>query len=174
MIAHVPVRAGKDDLIRVSEANPGWKVELEPDGTLVMSPPAGMSSSRRNLLLTLMINAWAEEHDYVGFDSSAGFELPDKSVRSPDAALVRRADWLALSAAEQDSFGPLVPAIAIELASKTDRPARLAAKLRRMRELGTEYVVLIDPYRREVWTDGVRPPDFPDDFSHLFDVTTNP
>ena len=170
MIAHVPIRASKDDLIRVSKANPGWKVELDADGTLLMSPPAGMGSSRRNLLLAMMIHAWADEHDYVDFDSSAGFELPDKSVLSPDAALVRRTDWRALSASEQESFGPIVPAIAIELASKSDRPARLQAKLRRMREVGTDYVVLIDPYRREVWTDGDRPPHFPEDFTTLFDV----
>jgi Uma2 family endonuclease len=170
MIAHVPMHASKDDLIRVSDANPGWKVELDADGTLLMSPPAGMASSRRNLLLSIMINAWAEEHDYIGFDSSAGFELPDKSVRSPDAALVPRADWQALSNDDREAFGPIVPAIAVELASKTDRAARLQAKLRRMRELGTTYVVLIDPYRRKVWTDGDRPPDFPEDFSSLFEV----
>jgi Uma2 family endonuclease len=169
MIAHVPVKASKDDLIRVSEANPGWKVELDADGTLLMSPPAGMASSRRNVMLAVMIHRWAEEHGYVSFDSSAGFELPDKSVRSPDAALVREIDWRALTEVEQDSFGPLVPAIAIELASKTDRPSRLQTKLRRMRELGTAYVVLIDPDRREVWTDGDRPTDFPQDFSDLFD-----
>jgi len=39
-----------------------------------------------------------------------------------------------------------------------------------MRELGTQYVVLIDPYRRKVWADGDRPADFPEDFSSLFDV----
>jgi len=171
MIAHVPVRASKDDLIRVADANPGWKVELDADGTLLMSPPAGLGSSRRNVLLTVMISAWAEEHEYVAFDSSAGFELPDKSVRSPDASLVRRADWTALSAAQRETFGPIVPAIAVEVASKTDRPARLQAKLLRMRELGTEYAVLIDPYRREVWTDGDRPPGFPEDFSALFDAS---
>jgi len=45
MIAQVPVRASKDDLIRVSEINPGWKVELDADGTLLMSPPAGKTPS---------------------------------------------------------------------------------------------------------------------------------
>jgi len=97
--------------------------------------------------------------------------LPDKSVRSPDVSLIRRTDWDALSEDEQETFSPIAPAIALELTSKTDRPAQLKAKLLRMRELGTEYAVLIDPYRREVWTDGDRPPGFPEDFSALFDAS---
>jgi len=170
MIAHVPIRAGKDDLIRVSEANPGWKVELDAHGTLHLTPPAGGRTGRRNWDLSDLLNTWAIEHDFARFDSSTGFELPDRSVVQPDAAFVRGVDWRGLTEKQQEDFVPLAPAVAVELVSKTDRPSELREKLLRMRALGTGYAVLVDPYRREVWTDGERPPGFLTDFTTLFDV----
>ena len=50
------------------------------------------------------------------FDSSAGYLLPDGSVRSPDASVVRIERWQALSEAERDGFPPLCPDLVVELA----------------------------------------------------------
>jgi Uma2 family endonuclease len=50
------------------------------------------------------------------FDSSAGFLLPDGSVRSPDASVVRLERWQTLSEAERDGFPPLCPDLVVELA----------------------------------------------------------
>ena len=51
-----------------------------------------------------------------------------------------------------------VPDVVIEVVSKTDRPSVLRAKLERARVLGARYVLLLDPYRNERWSDGVPPP----------------
>jgi Uma2 family endonuclease len=51
------------------------------------------------------------------FDSSTGFFLPDGSVLSPDASLVRLERCRTLSPEQQRSFPPFCPDLAVELAS---------------------------------------------------------
>ncbi len=67
------------------------------------------------------------------FDSSGGFLLPDGSVRSPDASLVRLERWQALGAEERRGFPPLCPDLVVELASPSDRPTDLERRGRRCR-----------------------------------------
>jgi hypothetical protein len=43
----------------------------------------------------------------------------------------------------------------------------LRAKLERIRQAGATFVVLIDPYRHEIWTDGTSPEGFDLDFAAL-------
>lgn len=114
-----------------------------------------------------MIDEWAEAHGYVAFDSNGGFRLPDTSVVAPDASLVTQESWQKLSAKERERFFPGAPAIAIELCSDTDNPNDLRTKLERIRQAGASYVVLVDPYRGIIWTDGAAPADFDLDFHQL-------
>lgn len=132
-----------------------------------MTPPAGMETSKRNALLTHMVFEWAELHCYVAFDSNGGFRLPDTSIVAPDAALLSHDSWASLTAKEREGFFPGAPAVAVELCSYSDTPSLLQAKLERMRRAGTAYVILVDPYRRSVWTDGTPPEDFDLDFQQL-------
>jgi Uma2 family endonuclease len=170
MLAHIPIRATKDDLRRFAEANEGWRVELQADGELTMAPPTGGSTGQRNSELAVEMRTWARANGYVAFDSSTGFELPSTAVLSPDAAIVRQAEWDALSEEEREDFVPLVPVVAVELVSKSDRPAELRKKLEAFRAAGTSYVVLIDPYRKEIWTDGEAPAGFDLDFRPIRDL----
>ena len=65
------------------------------------------------------------------FDSSSGFRLPDGSVLSPDASVVRLERWQALSAEQRRGFPPLCPDLVVELASASDGGPRGAEALRR-------------------------------------------
>ena len=93
------------------------------------------------------------------FDSSTGFLLADGFVRSPDASLVRRERWRALSEAEREGFPPLCPDLVVELASPCDE----TQALRRTIEVwtaadgraATPTPVLSDPARLEAG------PEFP-------------
>lgn len=155
--------------MHISSENPGWRVERDADGALTMTPPTGAASSKRNSRLTRMLDEWAEAHDYIAFDSNGGFRLPDTSVVAPDASLVTRESWEKLSARQRERFFPGVPAIAIELCSNNDNSSELRAKLERLRKAGTAYVVLIDPYRATIWTDGIPPADFAINFEPLLE-----
>lgn len=153
--------------MRISSANPNWRVERTADGVLTMTPPTGAASAKRNAQLTHMIFVWAEANGYVAFDSNGGFRLPDTSVVGPHASLVTQESWERLSAKQRERFFPGAPAVAIELCSDSDNPNELRAKLERIRRAGASYVVLIDPYRCRIWSDGIAPAAFDLDFDPL-------
>jgi len=165
--AHIPLVASDADLLRISLQNPGWQFEREANGELIVTPPTGAETSRRNMRLARLIDEWAESHGFIAFDSNGGFRLPDTSVVAPDVSLVRKTAWDALTAKQREGFFPGAPEVAVELCSHTDNPAELRAKLERLREAGTTYVVLIDPYRETIWQEGTPPSAFDIDFRQL-------
>ena len=114
-----------------------------------------------------MLDEWAEAHGYISFDSNGGFRLPDTSVVAPDGSLVTQESWDKLTAKQRERFFPGAPVVAAELCSDSDNPNDLRAKLERIRQAGASYVVLIDPYRTEIWTNGVAPEGFELDFEPL-------
>jgi Uma2 family endonuclease len=167
MVARISIGATKDDVRRLSSENPGWRVELEPDGTLTISPPAGYASGVRYAVLTAKMQFWGESHGYIVGDSSGGVALPNGAVVAPDTTLIAADRWRQLSLEEREDFVPIVPDVAVELVSKTDRPAETRRRLQGLRSQGILFVVMIDPYRDEVWTDGTAPEDFPTDFNDV-------
>jgi Uma2 family endonuclease len=101
----------------VCAANPEAVLELDADGSLIEMTLTGGSTSARNSALLFQLQAWDRTTgDWIVFDSSAGFRLPDGSVRSSDASLLRLGRWRALSDAERDGFPPLCPDLVVELA----------------------------------------------------------
>ena len=64
------------------------------------------------------------------FGSSTGFRLPDDSVFSPDASLVRLDRWQALTPEQRRGFAPLCPDLVVELASPSDESPRGLTALR--------------------------------------------
>jgi Uma2 family endonuclease len=146
------------EIERLSAENPGYRFERDTDGTLVVSPTASISGLR-NARLGAALARWNEALPLPGFcfDSSAGFTLPDGSLISPDAAWIARDRWLALTDEQHEEYAPIVPDVVIEVASKTDRPSALRMKLERCRALGAAYVLLLDPYREELWSAGEAP-----------------
>lgn len=155
--------------MRISADNPGWQFERDHNGALIVTPPTGAETSRRNVCLTHMIDDWAKAHGYVAFDSNCGFSLPDESVVAPDASLVTQQAWEQLTPKQRERFFPGAPALAIEFCSYTDNPKELRAKLERIRQAGASYVVLIDPYRKTIWTDGTPPTGFDVDFQKILE-----
>jgi Uma2 family endonuclease len=136
-------------------ANPEAVLELDADGTLIEMTPTGGSTSARNSALLFQLQAWARASGgWIVFDSSGGFRLPDGSVRSPDASLVRLDRWRALSEAERDGFPPLCPDLVVELASPSDDPPALRRKLAAYLANGARLGWLLLPLSRsvEVWT----------------------
>ena len=144
-----------DQFAEVCAANPEAVLELDADGTLIEMTPTGGITSARNSALLFQLQAWARTTgDWIVFDSSGGFRLPDGSVRSPDASLVRLDRWLALSEAERDGFPPLCPDLVVELASPSDEPQALRRKLAAYMANGARLGWLLLPLSRSVvvWT----------------------
>ena len=142
----------------VCAANPEAVLELAADGTLIEMTPTGGSTGARNSRLLARLENWAVVSGlgWIVFDSSSGFLLPDGSVRSPDASVVRLERWQALSEAERDGFPPLCPDLVVELASPSDEPRVLRRKLAAYMANGASLGWLLLPQSRtvEVWKAG--------------------
>jgi Uma2 family endonuclease len=142
----------------VCAANPEAVLELAADGTLIEMTPTGGSTGARNSRLLARLENWAVASDlgWIVFDSSSGFLLPDGSIRSPDASVVRLERWQALSEAERDGFPPLCPDLVVELASPSDEPQALRRKMALYLANGAALGWLLLPQSRtvEVWRAG--------------------
>jgi Uma2 family endonuclease len=118
------LRLNADQFERVCQANPDAVLELAADGQLIAMTPTGSETGARNQALgaLLWLAVRRGELPLQVFDSSSGFRLPDGSVLSPDASLVRLERWQALSPEQRRSFAPLCPDLVVELASASDAP----------------------------------------------------
>jgi Uma2 family endonuclease len=146
----VPV--SDDNLWELSRANPDLRIERTAQGEIIVMPPTGGRTGRRNAELVVAIGAWAaSDGSGVVFDSSTGFRLPNGAERSPDAAWVRKARWDALSEIEQERFPPLCPDFVVELRSHSDDLDELHTKLREHIDNGAQLGWLIDPVSKTVW-----------------------
>ena len=81
----------------------------------------------------------------VGFDSSAGFTLPNGAIRSPDASWIKQERWDTLNTSQKRIFAPLCPDFVIELCSPSDRLIDVQIKMQEYLNNGTRLGLLIDP-----------------------------
>ncbi len=145
------IRLTHEQFEQLALANRDLRLELTATGELVLMPPTGGTTGRRNSDLTYQIESWNRRSKLgVVFDSSTIFRLPNGAERSPDVAWVRLARWNALTPAEQDSFPPLCPDFVIELRSRRERLQPLQAKLAEYQANGCRLSWLINVQDRQV------------------------
>ena len=115
----------------VCQANPDAVLELDASGHVIHMTPTGSETGARNstLLILLGLAVRASGLPLKLFDSSSGFRLPDGSVLSPDASLLRQERWEALTPEERQGFAPLCPDPVVEVwpASGGGEPQRIDA-----------------------------------------------
>ena len=160
------LRLNADQFELVCQANPDAVLELTADGQLIAMTPTGSETGARNNELSYQLRRFAKASgNWQGFDSSTGFRLPDGSVLSPDASLVRLDRWRALSQEKRRGFSPLCPDLVVELASSSDEGPRGVGALRRKmvsyRANGAQLGWLLLPEERavEIWRTGAAPPE---------------
>ena len=140
-----------DDLFNLAQSNPELRIERTAQGDLIIMPPAGGGSSHRNARITQQLLNWSDK-DGTGevFDSSGGFILPDTSMRSPDAAWVKKERLAELNEAQWEKFLPLCPDFVIELRSPTDSLKALQTKMSEYLNNGATLGWLLDPQEKRV------------------------
>ena len=156
------LRLNADQFERVCQANPDAVLELSADGHLIAMTPTGSETGARNQALGALL--WLAVRrsglPLQAFDSSSGFRLPDGSVFSPDASLVRLERWQALTPEQRRGFAPLCPDLVVELASASDDGPRGIGALRRKMDAylanGAQLGWLLLPEERavEIWRPG--------------------
>jgi Uma2 family endonuclease len=152
------LRLTADQFALVCAANPEAVLELGADGQLIALTPTGSETGARNSRLVMRLLQWADHQGgWKVFDSSAGFRLPDGSVLSPDASLVRLDRWDALIPEQRRGFAPLCPDLVVELASFSNEGRRgttaLRQKLASYQANGARLGWLLLPEERavEIW-----------------------
>ena len=147
----VRLRVSPAGFWRLCVANPDLRLERSASGEVIITPPAGSDSGRRNAALGGQLWLWNERtHLGVAFDSSAGFTLPNSAVRAPDATWMTRERWHALPEKDQKRFSHVVPNFVAELRSPSDELQDQRAKMIEYLEQGVRFGWLIDPETQTV------------------------
>jgi Uma2 family endonuclease len=146
------VRLTDEQFYQLCQDNEDLRLELTAEGELIIMPPTGGSTGSRNADITSQVTIWAKKDGTgLSFDSSTMFILPNGAKRSPDASLVSRGRWDALSEEERERFVPLCPDFVLELRSATDSLPFLKDKMQEYIANGAQLGLLIDPKSKQAY-----------------------
>lgn len=138
--------------IEFCQANRDLRIERTATGEVIIMPPAFSDTGNRNFNIAVQLGIWTEQNGTgIGFDSSAGFTLPNGATRSPDASWIKLERWNALTPAERASFAPICPDFVIELRSASDTLISLQAKMQEYIDNGVSLGWSIDRQNRQVY-----------------------
>ena len=136
---------------QLCQDNQDLQFERTKTGELIIMPPTGGSTGKRNASITTQLHLWnAQTNLGEVFDSNTGFKLPNGADRSPDASWVSRERWEALTLEQQEKFVPLCPDFVIELMSPSDTLEKTRAKLQEYRENGAKLGWLINRKQKQI------------------------
>jgi Uma2 family endonuclease len=140
-----------EQFFELCQKNRDYRFERTASGELLIMPPAGSDTGRRNIKIAAQLEIWSQKNNLgVAFDSSAGFKLPNNADRSPDASWVKRERWDALTPEQQETFAPLCPDFVVELRSKSDSLKALQTKMQEYMDNGARLGWLIDRKNQRV------------------------
>ncbi len=140
-----------DQFYQLCQDNQFWRIELTAKGKLLIMPPIGGISGKREADLIANLSLW-NRRTQLGhvFSSSTIFRLPGGGRRSPDAAWVSNEVWASLTPEAQEKFPPICPNFVIELRSRTDSLSQLQEKMQEYLDSGLQLGWLINPQAQQV------------------------
>jgi Uma2 family endonuclease len=148
---HPAIELTDEQFEQICSANGDLRLERTAAGELIVMPPTGGDTGRRNLGLSAQLWNWNQQSSLgIAFDSSTGFTLPNGAIRSPDASWVKLDRWQALTPLQRRKFIPLCPDFAIELGSPTDELRETQAKMQEYLANGLRLGWLLNPKAKQV------------------------
>ena len=145
------LKVTQEQFEELAAANRDVQLERTATGELIIMPPTGGETGKRNIDIAFQLQAWNRQAKLgVAFDSSTAFRLPNSADRSPDAAWVSQEQWDALTPEQQETFPPLCPDFVIELRSKSDNMEPLRQKMQEYLANGLRLGWLIDAKNKRV------------------------
>ncbi|MBD0306647.1 MAG: Uma2 family endonuclease [Microcoleus sp. T1-bin1] len=134
------------------QQNRDYRIERNATGEITIMPPTGSETGNRNFDLIVQLGIWTRQNGIgIGFDSSAGFTLPNGAMKSSDAAWIKLEKWQTLTPEQQQKFAPICPDFIIELRSPSDNLQPLKDKLQEYIDNGVSLGWLIDRKNRKVY-----------------------
>lgn len=110
------IKLTEEQFYLLCQENPDLKLERNPNGQLIVMPPTGGETGKRNVKLIVQLALWNEQTQLGQvFDSSAGFTLPNKADRSADVCWLKNlAGRLGLDKKEKNP-SPCAPILSLKL-----------------------------------------------------------
>jgi Uma2 family endonuclease len=161
-----PVRLRRDvpmtdaEFMSFCAANEPLRFERDANGEIIVMSPTGTGGCEIEGDVYLELGNWARvDGRGRAYPATAGFKLPDTSVRAPDAAWMSFRRRNTLTPEQRKSFGQVCPEFVIEVRSETDRLPALQEKMGIWIANGVELAWLIDPSRKvvEIYRPGGQP-----------------
>lgn len=142
----------QEQFAALAAANRDLRLERTAQGELIVNPPTGWETGRRNWSISGELYLWWRSAGEPGeaFDSSTGFILPNSATRAPDASWVSGERWQALTPEQKGTFANICPDFVVELRSSSDTLKSLQDKMREYLDNGIKLGWLIDPQQRRV------------------------
>ncbi|MEG4324581.1 Uma2 family endonuclease [Microcoleus sp. herbarium5] len=141
-----------DQFFAFCQQNKTYRIERTATGEITIMSPTGSETGNRNFNLIVQLGIWTRQNRTgIGFDSSAGFTLPNGAIKSSDAAWVKLEKWNALTPEQQQKFAPICPDFVVELRSPSDQLQSLKDKLQEYIDNGVSLGWLIDRKNRRVY-----------------------
>ena len=133
------------ELMRFSEDNKPYKIERNKYGEItIMTPVGGVGSAHEADIAYELLHWNKTARTGRVFISNAGFNLPDGSCLSPDAAWLDLKRWNDLTPAERTGYPPLCPEFVIEVRSQSDSRKMVEDKMQLWLDNGAQLAWLVD------------------------------
>ena len=129
-----------------------FHIERDSHGTILIQEPTGSYGGNFNGEVSAKLFNWSHiDRSGIAFDSSTGFTLPNKAIRSPDASWISNIRWKEVPEEQRYQFAPICPDFVIEISSPSDKLDDLFQKMQEYIDNGTLLGWLIDPKLKKVW-----------------------
>ncbi|MBW4477934.1 MAG: Uma2 family endonuclease [Tolypothrix brevis GSE-NOS-MK-07-07A] len=151
------VKLNDDQFYQLCRDNPDVKFERKVSGELIVMPPTGGETGKRNAKLTARFVLWNEQTELGEvFDSSTCFKLPNGPNRSPDVSWIKLERWNTLKPEQKEKFPPIAPDFVLELMSPSDSLSETQAKMQEYVNAGVKLGWLLDRKTRcvEIYRQG--------------------
>ncbi|MBP0040290.1 MAG: Uma2 family endonuclease [Roseofilum sp. SBFL] len=136
----------------LAASNRDLQLERTAQGELIVNPPTGWESGKRNSRISGELYIWWRNAGEPGevFDSSTAFILPNGANRAPDASWISQERWDALTEEQKGTFANICPDFVVELRSASDTLKSLQEKMQEYMDNGAKLGWLINPKNRTV------------------------
>jgi Uma2 family endonuclease len=142
----------EEQFFQFCQENDSLKMERNTIGEIIIMEPTGTYAGAYNLGITAQLYIWNTSHKLgITFDSSAGFTLPNKAVRSPNGAFILKERWEKIPVEDRKKFAHICPDFVIELLSESDIAKAVQKKMNEWIDNGCQLAWMIDPVKKETW-----------------------
>jgi Uma2 family endonuclease len=142
-------RLSDDEFLAFCAANEPYRFEINEKGEILVMTPSGIKVGNLEGYVFRELDLWSERTGKgLTVNSSAGFRLPDSSLRLPDAGWISSERWNSLTPEQQEKLGQFCPDFVVEVRSPSDRAAAIERKMAKWMSNGARLAWLIDPIRK--------------------------